>query len=121
MLHVFECFKLMSVFLESSKTKLPILYSLLISLITASPIFGLQDIGRGVAIGGGNGRMSCQEKRYKIVMIKKVEGSENCPPPFGKKEWICMYVCMYVCMYTALVTHQYVMQMGWKKLHLHES
>ena len=29
--------------------------------------------------------------------------------------------CMYVCMYTALITHQYVMQMGWKKLHLHES
>ena len=26
-----------------------------------------------------------------------------------------------VCMYTALITHQYVMQMGWKKLHLHES
>ena len=22
---------------------------------------------------------------------------------------------MYVCMYTALITHQYVMQMGWKK------
>ena len=28
---------------------------------------------------------------------------------------------MYVCMYTALITHQYVMQMGWRKLHLHES
>ena len=32
-----------------------------------------------------------------------------------------MYVCMYVCMYTALITHQYVMQKGRKKLHLHES
>ena len=29
--------------------------------------------------------------------------------------------CMYLCMYTALITHQYVVQMGWKKLHLHES
>ena len=24
-------------------------------------------------------------------------------------------------MYTALITHQYVVQMGWEKLHLHES
>ena len=24
-------------------------------------------------------------------------------------------------MYTALITHQYVVQMGWKKFHLHES
>ena len=37
----------------------------------------------------------------------------------GPKIWDSL--CMYVCMYTALVTHQYVMQMGWKKLHLHES
>ena len=34
-----------------------------------------------------------------------------------------IYSClhMYVCMYTALITHQYVVRMGWKKLHLHES
>ena len=31
------------------------------------------------------------------------------------------FICMYVSMYPALITHQYVVQMGWKKLHLHES
>ena len=34
-----------------------------------------------------------------------------------------MHRHVYVYMYTALITHQYVyvVQMGWKKLHLHES
>jgi len=30
----------------------------------------------------------------------------------------CICFVLYVCMCTALITHQYVVQLGWKKLHL---
>jgi hypothetical protein len=56
----------------------------------------------------------CEQEGNLVTLTRVAEHA-------SKSAIIWRRECMYVCMYTALVTHQYVMQMGWKKLHLHES